>query len=75
MIGVGPKAANTMPMKRKPVIRYNTERRCFVKNGEDISFEEAKARWEAVDSDWSQGAFRVMTETLYVSQTPKGIHD
>jgi hypothetical protein len=62
-------------MKSKPEISYDRQSREFKKDDQPISFDEAKERWYAIDSDWTQGAFRVMNQTLFVKQTPGGIRE
>lgn len=58
---------------QKAEIGYDREAECFTqynertRKHEPITENQARERWEAVDSDWTQGAYRRMWERL-VSQ-------
>lgn len=51
-------------MKSKPEISYDRETKCFRQDGKPITDDQALERWEAIDSDWTMGAFDEMTERV-----------
>lgn len=48
----------------KPVIRFNREVQLFTRDGVAITYEKAKAHWDAIDSDWSMGAYNEMAKWI-----------
>lgn len=47
-------------MKQKPEISYDRENRRFLQDEKPITVEQAIERWDAIDSDWTQRAYRMM---------------
>jgi hypothetical protein len=61
-------------MKQKPEISYDRENRQFQQDGKPITLEQAITRWDAIDSDWTQGAYRMMW-TLVINTSPGHLHE
>lgn len=48
----------------KPEISYDRDSKSFRKDGDLITFNEARERWDSVDSDWTAGAFIAMRDLV-----------
>lgn len=51
-----------MKRPQKPEISYDHANQQCLRDGNPITFEEARAHWEAIDADWTMGAHAKMRE-------------
>jgi hypothetical protein len=54
--------------KTKSEIRFDHKLKRFILNGKRISEAQAHERWDACDSDWTQGAYLEMALRVMIQR-------
>lgn len=60
-------------MNEKPEISWDHDEQQFYQDGQPITHPQALERWNAIDSDWTAGAFRIMQEITVGGDEPRTV--